>query len=117
VKLAIERELEHPNPPTHDQGTSPPGRFIGGVSGSRSAVEQTDWHRLEQERFAHEIAADLYRLAHANVFYQLVVVAPPKVLGNLRAAFHEEVRKRLLAEIPKDLTEHSTSEIARLLSI
>jgi protein required for attachment to host cells len=116
VNLVVERVLEHPDPPTREQGTSPPGRFIGGVSGQRSAVEQTDWHRLEEERFAHEIAAALYRLAHANAFSHLVVVAPPKVLGNLRAAFHQEVSKRLVAEIPKDLTGQSNSDIARLLS-
>jgi protein required for attachment to host cells len=50
----------------------------------RSAVEDTDWHRLAEDRFAAETADALYRLAHAHRFQRLVVVALPEVLGTLR---------------------------------
>jgi protein required for attachment to host cells len=50
---------------------------------------------------ALEVADALNRLALANRFQKLIVVAPPKVLGNLRKAFHKEVRDRLKAEVPK----------------
>jgi protein required for attachment to host cells len=63
-----------------------------------------------------EVAEELYRSAHVNGFEELVVVAPPKVLGNLRAAFHKEVADRVVAEVPKDLTSHPVPEVARLLS-
>jgi len=116
VELVVERVLEQQNPPTHDQGTSPPGRYSGPDGVSRSAFEETDWHQLAEDRFAHEISAALYRLAHAGAFRDLIVVAPPKVLGNLRASFHKEVAERVVEEIAKDLTAHPVAEIGRLVS-
>jgi protein required for attachment to host cells len=113
--LVVERHLEQPNPPTHQQGTDQPGR-INDAFGRKSAMENTDWHRLEKDRFAREIAATLYRLAHENAFKTLVVVAPPHVLGKLRADFHAEVKDRIVAEIPKTLTQHPVYEIERLLT-
>ena len=95
--------------------TSRVARFASAGT-ARSAMEETDWHRLGEERFAVEIADTLYRLAHANKFEALVVIAPPKVLGNLRKAFHKEVVDRITAEVPKDLTSHPLPDIERLLA-
>ncbi len=116
VELITERELKQENPPTRAQGTDRPGRYPGADGVSRSAVEQTDWHQLGEQRFARKIADMLYRMAHAHAFDNLVVVAPPKVLGNLRAAFHQEVATRVVAEVAKDLTPHAVPELAKLLS-
>lgn len=116
VELVTERELEQSNPPTRAQGSDRPGRFHSGNGVGRSAVEQTDWHRQAEERFAAQIADALYRLAHARAFDDLVVVAPPKVLGVLRSSFHAEVATRVVAEVPKDLTHRPVHELARLFS-
>lgn len=116
IKLEVEDILAHNNPATHEQGTDKPGRAFASVGSARSAMEETDWHRLGEERFAAEIAATLYRLAHANKFEALVVVAPPKVLGILRKAFHKEVIDRITGEVPKDLTSHPLPDIERLLA-
>lgn len=113
--LVVERHLDHPNPPTHEQGTDQPGR-TNDAFGNRSAMENTDWHRLEKDRFAMEIAAALYGLAHENRFRELVVVAPPHVLGRLRQGFHAEVRNRIIAEVDKTLTQHPVHEIERILT-
>jgi protein required for attachment to host cells len=51
-------------------------------------MDEVYWHRITKERFATELADALYRHAHANPLERLVVVAPPKVLGNLRNADH-----------------------------
>ena len=117
VDFVTERELEQENPPTREQGTDKPGRYLGPDRVSRSAVEQTDWHRQAEERFAATIADLLYRMAHAHTFDHLVVIAPPKVLGNLRAAFHPEVATRVLAEVAKDLTSVPTHDLAKRLSL
>jgi protein required for attachment to host cells len=116
LDLVMERELEQQNPPTHEQGTSPPGRYKAPFGVARSAFEETDWHQLAEDRFAHEIAAELYRAAHAGAFKELIVVAAPKVLGNLRASFHKEVAERVVGEIAKDLTGVPIAEIGKLLS-
>jgi protein required for attachment to host cells len=116
VDLVAERVLEQDNPPTREQGSDRPGRLHGSDGNARSAIEETDWHQLAEDRFAEEIADALYRMAHAQQFDELVVVAPPKVLGVLRGAWHKEVSSRIVAEVPKDLTTHSVPEVSELLS-
>jgi protein required for attachment to host cells len=121
VDLVVERILARDNPPTREQGTDRPGRSAGSLgAGSpgvvRSAMEEVDWHHLAKERFAHEIADALYRHAHANLFERLVIIAPPRILGNLRKAFHPEVADRIAAEIPKELTAHPLAEIEKLIA-
>ncbi len=54
-------------------------------------------------------------MAHAGKFDRLVLVASPQVLGNLRDEMHKEVSDRIIAEIPKTLTNHPIDEIEKLV--
>jgi len=116
LNLKVEQVFEQDNPATREQGTDRPGRSIGSVGTARSAMEQADWHYIAEERFAGVIAEVLYRLAHGNRFDKLIVVAPAKVLGNLRQAFHAEVTERIVGEISKELTSHPIPDIERLMA-
>ena len=114
--LEVFREFKEENPRTHDQGTDRPGRFNDGPSPHKSAVEETDWHRIEKERFAKEIAGRLYKAAHRGDFQRLVIVAPPLVMGEMRKELHKEVQDRLIAEIPKTLTNHAVIDIEKIVT-
>src|SRR5688572_28105811 len=114
-QLIVEKAMDQVNPPTREQGTDQPGRKHGTDGHARTSIEQTDWHQLEEERFASEIAEELYQLGHAQRFQELVVVSPPKMLGDLRAKLHPKVAERVIAEVPKDLTNYSVPEINRML--
>lgn len=116
VRLVVEQVLERDNPPTREQGSDRPGRTNASVGVARSAMEEADWHYIAEERFAGELADALYRHAHANLFEKLIIIAPPKVLGNIRKALHAEVIARVTAEIPKELTSHPVAEIERLVA-
>lgn len=109
------RTLSQENPSTREQGADRPGRFNDGPSVQRSAVDDTDWHRIEKDRFAREIADLLYAAAHRGDFDNLVVVAPPHVLGELRHALHTEVTDRLVGTLDKTLTNHPIDAIEDLL--
>jgi protein required for attachment to host cells len=115
VELATERVLEQADPPTREQGTDRPGRYSGGGGSPKSAFEETDWHQLAEDRFAIEIAGALNRLAYDNRFSHLVLVAPPKVLGALRAHLKKETAERIVGELHKDLTSHTIKDIAHAL--
>jgi len=82
----------------------------------RSALENTDWHRLEKAEFARTVADRLYKFAHAGRFDALIIVAPPATLGELRSHLHSEVRSRTIAEVDKTLTQHPVHEIERVLT-
>ena len=115
--LEVFREFHDENPPTHEQGTDRPGRLSDGAFGDhKSAVQETDWHRVEKERFAREIAERLYRAAHRGDYERLVIVAPPMVMGEMRKELHREVSERVVAEVPKTLTNHTIGEIEKILA-
>ena len=107
----VVRIFEQDNPSTSEQGQDRPGRFNDGPSVHRSAMEETDWHRFEKLRFAADVAECLYKAAHAGRFHDLIVAAPPLVLGELRKHYHSEVKDRLLIEINKTFTGHPIEEI------
>jgi protein required for attachment to host cells len=116
LNLKTEQVLYDQNPPTREQGSDQPGRAFASVGARRSAVEDTDWHELEEQRFAHEIAAALQRIVRERKVKALVVVAPPRTLAELRRAFHSEVKNRIIAEIDKDLTKQPIYEIEKHLA-
>jgi len=110
--LHTERVFAEENPPTHEQGTDRPGRGVES-SGThrRSSVQQTDWHHLEEHRFTERVAAALESIVRQHNVPALVIVAPPRTLADLRRAFHPDVKKRIVAEVDKDLTHHPLPEI------
>ena len=111
----VVREMEQHNPPTREQGSDRPGRFNDGPSVHRSAVADTDWHKVAKVRFADDIAGRLYKMAHRGDFDEVVLVAPPLVLGELRKKLHPEVSNKVVGEIPKTLTNHAVYDIEKLL--
>lgn len=114
--LEVVREMHDDNPPTRAQGTDRPGRYADASTSHKSAFTETDWHRLEKEHFADQIAERLYRMAHRGDFDDLIVVAPPQVLGEMRKKMHKEVTDRISAEIPKTLTKQPVWDIETLLT-
>jgi protein required for attachment to host cells len=65
--------------------------------------------------FAAATAAMLNEQALANAFEHAVVIAPPKMLGELRKHFHKALEAKILKEIPKDLTGQSADQIAKTI--
>jgi protein required for attachment to host cells len=112
--LSLVAKDEQDNPSNRDQSANRPGRRQGD-DGQKSAMEDTDWHELAKERFAADLADHLYREAHRGAFRHLVRAASPQVLGEVRNALHKEVADRVIAEIPKTLTNHPVPEIESLV--
>jgi protein required for attachment to host cells len=104
------------NPPTREQGSDAPGRSFSSVGKGRSAVEPTDWHELEKEHFAREIATRINKAAESGEMKEFVIVAPPRVLGELRKALSAKAQSKLRGELDKDLTRHPLPEIEKALA-
>jgi protein required for attachment to host cells len=104
--LVTERVFADANPATRDQGSDKPGRsFASAHSTQRSAMEPTDWHEIEENRFVQRVSAALEALVRRFDAPALVIVAPPRALAELREALHGDVKARLIGEIDKDLTK------------
>lgn len=113
--LRVRREETNDNPPDREQGTDKPGRMGDGRAGIGSAAEETDFHRLEKDRFAQSLADLLFKLAHKGKFDRLVIVAPPQTLGAMRPHLHKEVQAKIIMEIPKTLTGMPVDQIEKNL--
>jgi len=110
--LKTEQVFAEENPPTHEQGADRPSvAFAHAGSHRRVQIEQTDWHHLEEDRFTGRVATALENLVRSRKVPALVIVAPPRTLADLRRDFHADVKKLIVAEINKDLTNHPVSEI------
>lgn len=113
--LQVEHAEERANPATRDQATDAAGGASSTQGAARSSVEPTDFHQLEEDRFAADAADLLKRRALVNDFESLIIVAPPRTLGELRKHYHKEVSQRLAGELDKDLTGHPIADIEQAL--
>jgi protein required for attachment to host cells len=101
----------------HELGSDRAGRSFGRAgTNRRSGMETTDWHQLEEHRFAQRVAETLEQLVRTGEVTALAIVAPPRALADLRQVMHEDVRSRIFAEVDKDLTKHPIIEIERHLT-
>ena len=106
---------EQPHASTHELGVDAPGRAQSSVGGVRSAVDQTDWHDQEEQRFLKELVARLDAAVTAGQLKSMVVVAPPRALGVIRQAYSHQLRGVLRDEIDKDLVKMPVYEIEKHL--
>lgn len=85
-----------------------------GPSGSRPA-EQSE-KATDEATFAKQLAHVLYKRAQRGDFAELVLIADPQTLGQLRPQLHKEVTSRLVAEIGKTLTGSPIADIERAIT-
>ncbi len=102
------------NSPNRELLADAPGVGFSSSYRGRDTFLKSDPHQANEDRFAVEAVATLARVAKfAN---RLVVVAPPRTLGEMRTHYDDAIRKGLVAEIDRDLVKHPVDEIARRLS-
>jgi protein required for attachment to host cells len=61
-----------------------PGRSFSSVGPGRSAYDEAESRQIGEDRFAMATAEMLNRRALGNEFESLIIVAPPRTLGELR---------------------------------
>ncbi len=115
LNLKTREVLDHPDLSTHELGTDAPGRSISSVGPGRSAMEQTDWHDQEEQRFLRNLAQRLDGAVSGGQVKSMTIVAPPRALGVLRQAYSHNLRAALRAEIDKDLVKLPVHEIEKHL--
>ncbi|MDX1430868.1 MAG: host attachment protein [Gammaproteobacteria bacterium] len=93
-----------------------PGRSFSSVGGSRHAMEPTtDPKRHEAGSFAAEIAGELDHARATGRFEELVLVAPPRFLGQLRECLSRTTLDAVSREIHKNLTREDAASVRRAI--
>ena len=114
--LAVDGKHTEENPPDREQTENRRGRQSESTGPRTYAYDETDFHELQKERFAEDLADRLYKMAHAGKFDALILVASPQVLGVMRDAMHQEVTNKLIGTVDKTLTNNPLPEIERIVS-
>ena len=83
-----------------------PGRAFDSMTGgkTRHAYEtKYDPHTHEQHIFAHKLNEILKKGKEEKAYDELVIIAPPQFLGELKQVLSDNVKKAVTKEINKDL--------------
>ena len=95
--------------------TDAPGTNKQSMGYGRPAMDETDFHQQEEDRWVKDAADELKRRALRNDFDALAIIAPPKALGTFRKELHKEVEKRIVLTINKEMTDRPIPDIEELL--
>ena len=115
LKPALDHEFVEAETHRHarDVKSDRPGRAFDTGSGQRHAMEpHHDPHAWEKRQFARTVARLIDDHAGRPSFDRLILVAPPRVLGDLRVELPRRAAARVVHELDKDLTHAPLSDIA-----
>lgn len=110
--------LAHPEGRLHEQNMDSdlPGKDAGnGGAGGHAYQDQTEPKEQETINFAKRIARHLDEGRNARKYEQLVVVAAPAFLGELRNQCSSQVEKLVCYELSKNLTTQDAADIRKHL--
>jgi protein required for attachment to host cells len=112
------QKWEQEVPADHELRSAGPGHAFSSYEGSsrRSSYDETDFHEQVKVQFTANIAAFLNERARLGSIDELIMVAPPRTLGELRKHIRRDVADRLRAEIAKDLVKQPIAAVEQLLA-
>jgi len=87
-------------------------------SGARhqSSAANPDDSQIQEDSFAAGTANLLNRQVLGGQIANLIIIAAPRTLGELRKHYHQKLSAVLIGEIAKDLTGHSAQEVEKVVA-
>lgn len=80
-----------------------PGRSFDSAGEGRHAMEApSSPQRVSKAAFAKHVMEDLESKRAAGAFDRLLIIAPPRALGDLRQHFTQKLKDALVGEVNKD---------------
>ena len=108
--------FEGRNLPGREIMSDRPGRTFDSSGRGRHGKEpRTGPREVEALRFLHDLAERLDEGRKQERYDRLVIVAPPKALGQLRQQLSAGVRDRITGALDKDLTHVPDHQLAKHL--
>jgi protein required for attachment to host cells len=102
---------------SEELGLDRPARVQESASPARHAVEpKRDLHDAAKEDFIRTVGAELAGLQKEGSFDELVLVAPPGVIRELKDALTKPVAECVVKELHKDLTKVPDHDLTSHLS-
>jgi protein required for attachment to host cells len=86
-----------------------------GSTGNNNSSANPDQSQANENGFASGIVDMLNTQVLTNKFSDIVIIAAPKTLGEMRKHYHKKLEQALVGEIAKDLTGHSLADIEKTI--
>lgn len=103
--------------PSHELGTERPGRTHESAGTARHAIQpRVDPHATEKHAFAAQVGNELNQASTRGEFERLVLIAPARVLHDLKVALDSAVRQKVVGQLQKDLTRIPNADLPAHLS-
>ncbi len=97
---------------SRDIGSDQPGRSFESAASAHHAVGQRhDLHRMEKEKFTRLVAEQLNAASARDEFDELLLVAPPRALHELRETLDAPTEAKLVGTLEKDLVKTPDGEL------
>jgi protein required for attachment to host cells len=97
---------------SRDMGSDRPGRSFESANPAHHAVgERHDLHRKAKDTFTRLVSEQLNAASARNEFDELLLVAPPRALHELREALDPAVEAKLVGTLEKDLVKTPDHEL------
>lgn len=117
------RELRPLDAFDHPEGRARAGDLLQDRAGrlhkngaTRSAYEpHSTPHEVEMDGFARTLARRMGELCRERPAVPVILVAPPAMLGRLRTALDENVRRQVFLEMPHDYTAAPAKDLLESL--
>jgi protein required for attachment to host cells len=118
-KFALFTVADIGNPPSLTSCDAPDvhGDNKSGGAHHTSSSGNPDASRLEEDSHVVAVVDWLNNQVLSGKIASLVVIAPPKSLGEMRKHYHKALSAVLAGELSKDLTSHSVGDIAKALAV
>jgi protein required for attachment to host cells len=101
----------------HDLGRDRPARVMESANSARHAVEpRRDLHQAAKEDFIRTVADTLAAEHGQGQFDALVLVAPARVLTDLKNSLDQSVAETVVSDLQKDLTKVPDHDLATHLA-
>ena len=116
LKNVMGQDFVGENLPDRDLTADKPGRGFESNNPTRHAYEpRTDWHQYQKHLFAKELCAILEKANENSDFDELILISPPKTLGDIRDQLGKQILAKITVEIPKDMTKISEQDLIHFL--
>ncbi|TCD04302.1 attachment protein [Erythrobacteraceae bacterium CFH 75059] len=107
----FEPKLSNPQTPSLE-----PTNHSAGIRNQDDAGRRTGSTDLDELAHAAAAADWLNAEAKAGRIDDLIIIADPKTLGEMRRHYHGELQSRLRGEVPKTMTNEPAERIAQVLA-
>ncbi|MBS0364158.1 MAG: host attachment protein [Proteobacteria bacterium] len=98
----------------HELRASPPGRSFASVGARRAAVGRERYVREAKTKFVGSVAEEAVALCHSQGIDGVVIVAPGRLIADLRHPFEGKVA--VVNAIRKDLTKTPDADLGAWLN-